>query len=128
MARMGGTEVKRVKEAAKIIRDEAARIAAGFSRRIGPATRVMGGVDGVYVQTNGRQAPNAAPFEFALRHPLWGMTGKPGGRGPVGKGYWREQPHRPYMEAAARNKIDEAARAYSRVIDDWAQERGFHLE
>jgi hypothetical protein len=78
------------------------------------------------VQTNGKKAPNAAPFEFGERHPLFGMTGKPGGRGPLGKGYWFKQPTRPYMETAARNKLDEAAREYSRVIDDWAHDAGFH--
>lgn len=123
--RMDPDETRRVKNAAKIIRDEAARIASAFSRRIGPATKVQGGVSGVYIQTNGRLAPNAAPFEFGERHPLFGLTGRPGGRGPKGSGHWYRQPKRPYMEEGARRKLDEASVEYARVIDDWAAKRGY---
>ena len=55
------------------------------------------------VFTDGVLAPNAAPFEFGERHPLFGNERS-----------WWPQPLRPYMNRAASNKrtVQAASEAY----------------
>jgi hypothetical protein len=64
------------------------------SRRIPAATAVLPvGEQSANVETDGGAAPNAAPFEFGERHPLWG-------RWVTGKG---KQPKRPYLDRTAKD-------------------------
>lgn len=87
--------------AAEIYADQAKRNAARYSRRIPAATHVEGSAEQVaYVVTDGNAAPNAAPFEFGERHPLFGN-----------RGHWYKQPTRAYMSNAANSKTTQAAAA-----------------
>lgn len=99
----GGTR-ESVMKAAEIFAARARVNAAKFSARIPLATFVEG-VDGDHAQvvTDGVLAPNAAPFEFGERHPLFGN-----------RQHWYKQPTRAYMSNAATNNatIDAAADAY----------------
>lgn len=102
-----GNTRKSVIQAAQVFGDQAKNSAKKFSTRIPAATYVMGSTEqAAQVVTDGTDAPNAAPFEFGERHPLWGR------RGP---GDWRKQPTRAYMSNAARNSgaITRAAEAYA---------------
>jgi hypothetical protein len=113
---------KRLKEAAQVIADETENITRTFSRRIPLSVRVRGGARGVRIVAGGDEAPNAYPFETGARHPLFAV-------GPRGTGrwqWWYPQPHRPYLEEAARAKLEEAAEKFAEVIDDWAKELGFN--
>lgn len=108
-----------VLKAASIFQAQAKKNAARFSTRIPAATYVQGYQDQeAMVVTDGSAAPNAAPFEFGERHPLWG-------RWVTGKG---KQPRRSYMSNAATNAgvIENAAEAYAeaeRIL--LAEEFGF---
>lgn len=106
----------RRKEAAKMIAEAAKRNAA-FSRRIPAATIVREYADYTEVVTRGALAPNAAPFEKPLSHPLFGD-----------KEHWYAQPHRPFMQDALDQKGDKAADIIGGVVVDWAEEAGFHEE
>lgn len=93
-------------------------------------------------------APNAAPIEDGLRHPLWGLTGKTNDRRLkggvehtvrksagrsrvfVGKGkerreligHWRKMKQIPFMEQGVAAAIDDAAGIYGKTVDDWLHE------
>jgi len=106
-------ETERLKEAAEVVAEAARTIAAAFSRRIPPATRVKGGITGVRVETDRHEAPNAWPFETGAFHPLFGD-----------RDHWYQQEHRPYMSEAADMKAEEAAERFAEVLDDWAKDLG----
>jgi hypothetical protein len=94
-----------VLKAAEVFLEQARRNAAKFSRRIPAATYVSGYQDQqAMIVTDGDAAPNAAPFEFAERHPLWGD-----------RAHWYKQPRRPYMSRAASSKatVEKAADIYA---------------
>lgn len=101
-----GQTRKSVIQAAQVFGDQARKSAARFSTRIPAATRVEGAAEQeAAVVVDGNAAPNAAPFEFGERHPLWGR------RGP---GDWRKQPTRAFLSNAAKNPgaINRAVEAY----------------
>jgi hypothetical protein len=103
----GGTR-ESVLMAAEIFATKARSIAAKFSTRIPAATHVEPlNEQTATVVTDGKAAPNAAPFEFGERHPLWG-------RWVTGKG---KQPTRAYMNRTANDSatLDEAADVYANV-------------
>lgn len=88
-----GSTRSSVLKAAEILAAQARRNAAAFSTRIPAATVVAGLAEQqAAVVTDGAAAPNAAPFEFGERHPLFGD-----------KKHWYKQPLRAYMNRAATN-------------------------
>lgn len=100
-----GKTRRSVIQAAQVFGDQARKNAAKFSVRIPAAT----GVDGLTEQTaqvvtDGTAAPNAAPFEFGLSHPMFGD-----------RKAWGKQPKRAYMDRAAKNgsALNRAADAYA---------------
>lgn len=102
----GGGTRQSVMEAAEIFAEVARRNAAPFSTRIPAATSAVPlDEQRAMVVTNGDAAPNAAPFEFAERHPLFGD-----------RQYWYTQPMRQYMSRAANNPV--AIEAASDVYGD----------
>jgi hypothetical protein len=103
IASFGGTR-ESVLEAAGVLSRQAKANAASFSRRIPMATYVAGFSENqAMVVTDGAAAPNAAPFEFGERHPVFGN-----------RNVWRKQPLRPYMNRAATGPaLDEAADVYA---------------
>jgi hypothetical protein len=111
---------RRMENAGDIIEQRVKAAAAGFSRRIPAATRrdqVGPNANEVTVSTDNLAAPNAAPFEFAEHHPLFGNHR-----------HMYRQPKRPYaargLEAAADAAVEETAR----MVDDWAEDLGFTEE
>lgn len=91
----GGTGTSRngVLAAAQVFAAQAQKNAARFSVRIPAATYVQAVEEqSALVITDGTAAPNAAPFEFGERHPLYGN-----------RKFWYKQPLRAYMSNAARN-------------------------
>lgn len=105
-------------EAAKLFLAQARKNAAKFSRRIPAATYVAPYEEQqAQIVTDGVAAPNAAPFEFGERHPLFGD-----------RHHWYRQPRRSYMSRAATNKktIDQAAEIYAQIERDLlAEEHGY---
>lgn len=101
--------------AAEIVAETAKGIASAFSTRIPAATRAIPVGDGeCVVITDGTEAPNASPFEFGKRHPLFGDTE-----------YWYPQPKKPYMTQAFRRSSDAAMDAYAQQIDVLTEEAGY---
>lgn len=80
-------------KAAQVLCDQAKVNAAKFSKKI-PAATYVEGLESLEceVVTDGTMAPNAAPFEFGERHPLFGD-----------RSHWYKQPTRAYMDKAAKN-------------------------
>lgn len=98
-------------EIAKIARE----LAATFSSRIPAATGVyLTSEDSAIVATNGSEAPNAAPFEYGERHPLFGD-----------REHWYKQPVRPYMDEAANRGAEAAMNAYAKLADALAKEHRY---
>lgn len=100
-----GKTRKSVIEAAQVIGDQVKKNAATFSVRIPAATYVDAVSEQIaQVVTDGVAAPNAAPFEFGLSHPMFGD-----------RKAWGKQPKRPFMDKAARNPgaRSRAANAYA---------------
>lgn len=94
-----------VLKAAEVFLVQARKNAMRFSTRIAPATHVTGlGEHQAMLVTDGTAAPNAAPFEFGERHPLYGN-----------RRHWYKQRTRAYMSRAASNKtaISKAADIYA---------------
>ena len=119
-------QAKRLREAAEIIATAARGLSAKFSKRIPASIKIIGGVAGMWITAggpDGSEAPNAYPFEDGVRHPLFGLAGdgRPGDRAQPGKGHWYPQPKRPFLEEAAEATAEEAAEAFSSVIDDWCK-------
>lgn len=101
----GGTR-QSVMDAAEVFADVARANAARFSIRIPAATAVVAlNEQAAMVVTDGDAAPNAAPFEFGERHPLFGNRSS-----------WYQQPRRAYMSSAANNPV--AVEAASDVYGD----------
>ena len=102
------TLTKKLQEAAEIVATEAKRIASSFSKRIPLATTVKTSADGsVKIETDGTMAPNAASFEDAQRHPVYGHMDR-----------WVKQDSRPYMTIAFemhKGEVDQKA-------VEWAEE------
>jgi hypothetical protein len=121
-------QAKRLREAAEIIANAARGISGKFSKRIPASIKIIGGTAGMWITAggpDGKEAPNAYPFEDGVRHPLFGLAGdgRPGDRahGDPKKGHWYPQPKRPFLEEAAEATAEEAAEAFSAVIDDWCK-------
>lgn len=119
MARVSNAELKkmmgpRLKAAAEVIAAVArAKATAIPSKRIPPSIRIMGGTSGVWITAGGpggQEAPNAYPFEYGVRHPLFGNTK-----------HWYAQPHKPFLEEAADEAADKAAEEFAEVLIDWAK-------
>jgi hypothetical protein len=100
-------------KAAEVIAIDARARARKFSIRIPVATTVQPGYvpAEVVIITDGDLAPNAAPFEYGKRHPLFGDTN-----------HWYPTPFRPYMSQAFRSKGAEALEVYAQVLDYMAKE------
>jgi len=122
-SQLKAAQAKRLREAAEIIAN-AVRIAGAKcgrgSKRIPASVKIMGGVAGMWVTAggpDGKEAPNAYPFEVGSRHPLFGMVTKSGER------IWAKKPmpHVPFLEEGAEAGATEAAEAFSAVIDDWCK-------
>lgn len=115
----GGGTRESVLAAAEIFAEKARQIAAKFSRRIPAATYVDPYTEQqAQVVTDGVEAPNAAPFEFGERHPLFGD-----------RKHWYKQPTRAYMSRAAQDSstIDKAADIYGSLEADLlADEFGYN--
>ena len=104
---------KRLREAAEVIAVRARAISATFSKRIPASIKITGGTTGVYIIAggpDGKEAPNAYPFEYGVRHPLFGN-----------RNHWYAQPKRPFLEEAAVQAADAAAEAFAAVLDDWTK-------
>jgi hypothetical protein len=103
---MGGGFTRRsVMMAAELFSAAAKANASKFSKRIPAATSAVPyNEEQAMIVTDGVAAPNAAPFEFGERHPLWGN-----------RKYWKKQPTRAYMNRAARNPgvIEAAGEIYA---------------
>lgn len=109
---------RRLREAAEIIAEQA-KSNADWSARIPPSIKVSGGAGGVSIMTG---APPAYPNEIpGVRHPVFGGRGTKRPKAP-----WVTNQHRPFLAPAADQKIDAAAEAFAKVIDDWAKELGYH--
>lgn len=99
-------------QAAKVIADEARRIAAGNGM---PET-----ADSISVTSDGKtatvysDAPAAYPNEVkGVRHPVYG-------HGP-----WVENEYRPFLAPAADAKASDAMRRYEKHLDDMIKKAGF---
>lgn len=103
---------KRLREAAQVIADAARKISGEFSRRTAASVKITGGTTQVYVVAGGDAAPMAAPFENGSYHPVFA-------HGPRRSWTWVKQPERPFLEEAAAEAGDQAAEAFSAVLDDW---------
>jgi hypothetical protein len=118
---MSAADTAALVRAASIIARRAKEISSAFSRRIPASTHVTVSNGMVAVVTDGKTAPNAAPFEAAELHPLWARVGS----------YryehmpWGKQPLRAYMMTAATQKLDDAAQAYGEAVYAYARQRGF---
>lgn len=123
---------ERLRRAGDMVARQAKINAAAFSRRIPAATHVRGadapGDTYVDILTDGDLAPNAAPFEYAEHHPLFGS---PHGRNAGTRSRydnprdWYRQPHRPYMTSALYAKAEEGTEEIAKVVDDWGHDLGF---
>ncbi len=93
---------------AELIAEAAKASARKFSIRIPVATTVRPGYapDEVVVITDGDIAPNAAPFEYGKRHPLFGNTN-----------FWYPTPKRSYMTQAFRATSTAALQVYAGFLD-----------
>lgn len=112
-----------LREVGTIVRDRA-RINAGWSKRIPPATRVSVGFTkrnpGVAVQVNRKAAPGARPLENfgrdgMIRHPVFGHTDR-----------WVSQRARPFLAKALEEEAPEAERKIAEVFDRVSRDAGFH--
>jgi hypothetical protein len=120
----GGGTRDSVLKAAAVFLAQAKKNASRITKTRGPATRIVAntfvsgtGEQAAEVVTDGNAAPNAAPFEFGERHPLFGN-----------RRHWYPQPRRSYMSnAASSSKVKEkAAEAYAEAERDLlAKEYGY---
>lgn len=111
---------RRLENAGDIIEGSVKKEAAGFSRRIPRATRrdqVGLNDNNVTVTTDHRIAPNAAPFEWAEDHPLFGN-----------RHHEYRQPRRPYASRGLYAAAEEATKEAANMVDDWAKDLGFTEE
>lgn len=126
MPRFDPVLAARLRQAAQIIADEAKARTAAWSETIPGSIRIIGGSTSVTIAAGGVRAPSAYTWEGKKSgsprwHPVFG-------RGDVARSDWKwvpQLPVRPFLEQAVDAKGEEAFRAFARVIDDWAHERGF---
>lgn len=112
---MASDSTEYLRQAGEVIARAARDIASTFSRRIPAATKVVQAGDNRFlVITDGQAAPNAAPFEYAERHPLFGD-----------EDLWYKQPKRPYMVEAAEATADQAMNKYATYLDKLARRHGY---
>lgn len=103
-------------EGAEIVAAAARTNASKFSQRIPAATKATPtGPSSVAVITDGSAAPNAAPFEFGKRHPLFGDTN-----------HWYKQPTRAYMNRAFKATVAEVVDVYGKAADAMTEAAGYH--
>lgn len=108
----------RLREAAKVIADQAKRNAAGWSKRIPPSIRVSGAYPEVVIRS---AAPPAYPNEIpGVRHPVFGGRGTDRPKAP-----WVTNEHRPFLAPAADEGANKALEKFAQLIDDWAIKAGF---
>lgn len=117
-------EIRRLKEAAEIVKRACADVASLFSRRIPGSLTVKANENGIYIEGGGRLAPNAYPFDPPDNPPVYHPLYAPRGSNRYRHGKWYAQPYRPFLEIGAEMSIDRAAEAFARVIDDWFRESG----
>jgi len=118
-------EIRRLKEAAKIVADAVKQVSGRFSRRIPGSVTIQSDERGVFIQAGGPTAPNAYPFDPPIFpppvfHPLFARRGTK----RYTDGHWYAQPYRPFLEEDAEISADQAARAFSQIIDDWFKQSG----
>jgi hypothetical protein len=118
---VNAAEIKRLKQAAQIVADAVKQVSGRFSRRIPLTVSVKANERGIYIEAGGPVAPNAYPFDPPNNPPVWHPVY---GRGPRRSWHWAPQPYRPFLEEAAEISIDQAAIAFSMVIDDWCKQVG----
>lgn len=108
-----------LRDAARIIADQAKANASGWSARIPPSIRVRGG-GGLEVSVIAT-APPAYPNEIpGVRHPVFGGRGTRRPHAP-----WVTNQHRPFLAPAADQKADAALKEFGHVVDSWAVKAGF---
>lgn len=106
---------KRLKNAAELVRKQAAANAA-WSRRISASLAVVvqnGSI--VDVVSRGSIAPMNSVFEYGDDHPL----NYPTQRRPPRQ--WGPTPHRPFLSDAVDEQEDAALDEIANVIDDWTK-------
>jgi hypothetical protein len=123
MARYDPALMARLREAAAIIATDARARASRWSRRVPASVRMQGGSSSVTVVAGGAAAPQAYTMEgkksgAPVSHPVFG-------HGSRDKWTWVAQAPRPFMREAVDAKAEEAFRAFAKVVDDWAKEKGF---
>lgn len=117
-------EIRRLKEAAEIVRRACADVASLFSRRIPKSLTVKANERGIYIEGGGPTAPQAYSFDPPRNPPVYHPLFAPVGSERYRHGKWYAQPYRPFLEIGAAMSIDRAAEAFARVIDDWFKESG----
>jgi hypothetical protein len=115
LAALGGLGSGDLGAAAGIIRDEAVRLSARWSRQV-PAHITVGVAGNVATIT--ADAPPAYPNETGSRHPVYA-------RGPRSEWEWTKGNYRPFLGPAADAKADAAMARYAKRIDKMARKAGF---
>jgi hypothetical protein len=108
--------------AARVIAGELKKYAGAVSRQAGDAVNVSENLDGTVFVNAGRPAGRwgwhpiqAWMFETGSAHPLFGD-----------RGHWYNQPHRPFLDAAANAGADRAAEAYAeKEVERLRRDYGF---
>lgn len=113
----------RLREAATIVADDAKLRSARWSRRVPLSVRLQGGARSVTIAAGGPPAPQAYTMEGTrtgrpIAHPVFA-------RGPRSGWTWVKQPPRPFLMEAIDAKSGEMLAAFSKVVDDWAREKGY---
>lgn len=99
----------RLVAAAEVIAAAAGANASQFSRRIPKSIKVIPSKGTVLIIAGGNAAPNADPFEYGKKHPLFGHW-------ETGPQYFMKK--RPFLEEAAVSALDKAADEFAKVFDD----------
>lgn len=115
--------VKRLREAAEIVADDARLRSSRWSRRVPRSVRLIGGARSVVIAAGGVSAPQAWTMEGTntgrpRNHPVFA-------HGPRSTWHWVAQTPRPFMAEAIDSQQERMLTAFAQVIDDWAIERGF---
>jgi hypothetical protein len=115
----------RLREAAQIVADDAKRRSARWSRRVPLSVRLIGGRRSIVIAAGGQRAPQAYTMEGRnsgrpISHPVFGRPDR-----ARDTWTWVPQTPRPFLREAIDFKQDEMLAAFAKVIDDWAQERGW---
>jgi len=115
----------RLREAARIVADDAKLRSARWSRRVPLSVRLMGGARSVTIVAGGPSAPQAYTMEGTrtgrpIAHPVYGRSDR-----PRSEWTWVKQPPRPFLREAIEAKSNERVDVFSKVVEDWAKEKGF---